>query len=120
MAHNTYKGRSIDMAAMLLMNEHAVALGNANLNARGDKLGRAGKVVRTAEEIAEDTYNQLHATPVVTDEAPAVHEPQMEEFNPALLSGYDEEAAPKAPLVEETETKVKPKRGRRKAPKADE
>lgn len=73
--HNSYKGRSIDLAALIMMNEHAVALGNANMNARGDLLGRGGTVIKTAEQINEEYYQKLNATSVDTDEDYAIETP---------------------------------------------
>jgi hypothetical protein len=46
----TYRGKKIDLQSLIMMNEHTVALGNANMNARGDVLGKGGRVVKTAEE----------------------------------------------------------------------
>lgn len=70
--HNSYKGRAIDLAALVMMNEHAVALGNANMNARGDILGKGGSVVKTAEEVNEEYYQKLNAAAIETDEDYAV------------------------------------------------
>ncbi len=112
--HYTYKGKPVDMGALLMMNQHAVALGNANLNARGDQLGQGGEIIQTAEQIAEEYYQQQAAQVITTDEAIAVSDPapafapQMEQVDLSLLSGYDN-AEPVEP--------VKPKR---KAPTAEE
>lgn len=110
--HYTYKGKPVDMGAMLMINEHKVALGNANMNARGDLLGRGGQVLQTNEELVDEYYQQQASTKsVYTDEAPAVADgPVMEEFDPSLLTGYaDPEPVEEAPA---------PKR-RRKAPAAE-
>ena len=113
MAHKTYKGTPIDMGAILMMNEHAVALGNANLNARGDELGKGGIVVKTSEEIAHEYYENQATNAVNTDEDLAltspVVEPKKEEVDLSLLSGYD---------AEEVVEPVKPTR--KKAPTADQ
>lgn len=66
--HYTYKGKSIDMGAMLMMNEHAIAIGNANLNARGDKLGNGGTIIQTAESRADAFYQQRVQQVINTDE----------------------------------------------------
>lgn len=112
--HYTYKGKPVDMGALLMMNQHAVALGNANLNARGDVLGQGGEIIQTAEQIAEEYYQQQAAQVITTDESLAIadpapaYAPQMEQVDLSLLSGYDD-ADPVEP--------VKPKR---KAPTAEE
>lgn len=46
----TYRGKKIDLQSLIMMNEQTVALGNANMNARGDILGKGGRIVKTAEE----------------------------------------------------------------------
>jgi hypothetical protein len=49
--YRTAKGREIDMIRLMNQNEMTVAVGNANVNARGDKLGPDGKIVKRREEI---------------------------------------------------------------------
>lgn len=50
MLHKSAKGRVINFDEMAHKNAKTIAVGNANLNARGDVLGRGGSVVQTAEE----------------------------------------------------------------------
>lgn len=51
------RGVSLDMSRMIAQNPDKVAIGNANMNARGDVIDRAtGKVLRKREQIAMD-YN---------------------------------------------------------------
>jgi hypothetical protein len=54
--HTSYRGATIDMDSMRRENEHVPAIGNANVNARGDKLGRAGTVAKTADQIARENH----------------------------------------------------------------
>jgi hypothetical protein len=77
------RGLEIDMAAVIAKNEGAVAVGNANMNARGDVIGPGGKVIKTRDEIAQeyhrnnpkavrnvalkDLSNEAMATPVGSD-----------------------------------------------------
>lgn len=56
--YKTATGRVIDMEALRLANETSVAVGNANLNARGDLLGPGGKIVKTREELAKEYYRK--------------------------------------------------------------
>lgn len=58
MATTTMRGQSIDMSKLIAKNEHKVALGNANMNARGDILGPGGKVVTFREEIAREYHTK--------------------------------------------------------------
>lgn len=50
MFHKSAKGRVVNFDEMVLKNAKTIAVGNANLNARGDLLGKNGKVVQTAEQ----------------------------------------------------------------------
>ena len=84
--HYTYKGKPVDMGALLMMNQHAVALGNANLNARGDQLGQGGEIIQTAEQIAEEYYQQQAAQVITTDEAIAVSDPAPAAKGPAMTN----------------------------------
>lgn len=56
------KGREVDMDALRKANPDAVAVGNANLNARGDLLGKGGKIIKTREELAREYHNKASKT----------------------------------------------------------
>lgn len=49
--YRTAKGAQIDMLKMINQNEMTMAVGNMNVNARGDKLGPGGQVIRKREEL---------------------------------------------------------------------
>jgi hypothetical protein len=49
--YKTSKGNTIDMNKLVNKNELTMAVGNVKVNARGDKLGPGGKIVKTVEEI---------------------------------------------------------------------
>lgn len=64
---NTYvtaKGVQIDMLKIVNQNEMTIAVGNMGVNARGDKLGPGGKVIKKREEIVGNPSipNQIAAT----------------------------------------------------------
>lgn len=52
------KGREIDMEALRESNSQAVALGNAKMNARGDLLGKGGKILKTREQLAREYHDK--------------------------------------------------------------
>lgn len=66
--HRTYKGKTVDMGALRMANEQAVALGNAQMNARGDILGRGGRVIKTNEDLTREYVQKALKKPVQTDE----------------------------------------------------
>lgn len=65
--HVSYQGQAIDMEMLKFQNQHAVALGNAGLNARGDKIGTGGTVIKTREELLADQEREM-AIPDISPE----------------------------------------------------
>lgn len=64
--YKTAQGKSVDLGTIMLQNEHVRAVGNMNVNARGDKLDSNNNVVETRarqvqRQVAKTTTN-------VTDE----------------------------------------------------
>ena len=55
-ARRTNQGQSIDMDALALKNEKEIALGNMGINARGDKIGKGGKIVAERNQVARAYY----------------------------------------------------------------
>lgn len=55
-ARRTNQGQSIDMDALALKNEKEIALGNMGVNARGDKIGKGGKIVAERNQVARAYY----------------------------------------------------------------
>lgn len=50
------QGKIIDMDKLMQRNELTPAVGNAKMNARGDKLGPGGKIIKTREEVVSEYY----------------------------------------------------------------
>lgn len=50
------RGREVNMAALRTANQNATAVGNGNMNARGDIIGKNGKVIKKREELVNE-YN---------------------------------------------------------------
>jgi hypothetical protein len=55
--YRTARGRELDMNKLVNQNELTIAVGNAKVNARGDKLGPNGQIIQRREDIqrANDT-----------------------------------------------------------------
>ena len=45
--YTSMRGKEIDMEKLTLKNETTPAVGNMKVNARGDELGKGGKIVNT-------------------------------------------------------------------------
>lgn len=58
--HYSYRGQPVDMDALAKKFEKEIALGNARMNAKGDIVGRGGKIIKTREQqLAE--YKEANA-----------------------------------------------------------
>ena len=72
--YRTAQGRSVDFGALLLANENEPALGNMNVNARGDQINSDGEIVKSREEIMKE-YNKLNTMVPVDSEVQDSSEP---------------------------------------------
>lgn len=52
----TMRGKRIDITQILSKHENAIAIGNLNMNARGDLLGPGGTIKKRNEEIVSEYY----------------------------------------------------------------
>ena len=57
--YRTSSGQQVDIGALLLNNETVPALGNMNVNARGDEIAPDGTIVKSREDIMRE-YNELN------------------------------------------------------------
>jgi hypothetical protein len=65
--YRTSSGNQVDFGALLLANETEPALGNMNVNARGDEIDPAGNITKSREEVMRE-YNELN-TMVPSDDS---------------------------------------------------
>jgi len=56
--YRTMQGRMVDIEKLRAANESVQAVGNMNVNARGDVLGAGGQVVTPKEKIIKKYYEQ--------------------------------------------------------------
>ncbi len=52
----TAQGKILDIESLITLNEDAIAVGNAKMNAKGDQVGPGGKVVSTRQQSANAYY----------------------------------------------------------------
>jgi hypothetical protein len=57
--YRSARGKEIDMLQLVKQNEMTIAVGNAKVNARGDKLGPGGTIIKTREQIVAEQNGQL-------------------------------------------------------------
>jgi hypothetical protein len=75
--YRTAMGKQVDIDAIQHINSEVIAVGNMNVNARGDQLGPGGKVVKTRNEVMKEAY-KLHTMvpqkPDIADQDPEGNE----------------------------------------------
>ena len=54
--YRTMQGRMVDIEKLRASNEHVRAVGNMNVNARGDVLGRGNTVLKSKEQVMREYY----------------------------------------------------------------
>ena len=54
--YRSAQGKEVDMAALTLKHEMTRAVGNMNVNARGDQVGPGGQIIKSREEIVAEHY----------------------------------------------------------------
>lgn len=52
--YRTARGAQVDMNKLVTQNEMTIAVGNAKVNARGDKLGPNGEIIKRREDILKE------------------------------------------------------------------
>ncbi len=58
MAHKSMRGVTVDLAKLIARQEKNITVGNTKTNARGDQLGKGGRIVKSADELAREHYNR--------------------------------------------------------------
>ena len=48
--HYSMQGKAVDFDAIRAKHEKAIAVGNVNVNARGDEIGKGGKIIKKRDE----------------------------------------------------------------------
>jgi len=107
--YRTMQGRMVDIEKLRSANESVQAVGNMNVNARGDVLGKGGQVVTPKETVIRKYYEQPKGK---VDDTPARAKPApVNKVAPAPKAVETKKVAtPKAaPKVEEKT--VAPKKG---------
>jgi len=75
--YRTAQGKIVDLGALEVQNEHVRAVGNMNVNARGDKLDADGRVISTRSQQVNRNLNRT--TNATAGPIPASSRTQKEE-----------------------------------------
>ena len=113
--YRTMQGRMVDIEKLRAANESVQAVGNMNVNARGDVLGPGGKVVNTKENIIKKYYEQPKGMVSDTPKSKPMPAPKVEPVkNVQKMTPVAAKPAPKKVVAPQTK-KVEPT----PAPKAE-
>lgn len=107
--HTSYRGTAIDMEMLKFQNEHARALGNASMNARGDKIGTGGTIIKTREELLAEREREMQIPDIIPEHTSHSVAPAIDDgFDDSMFEQQDEavqEEAPKAAPVKRAKVK---------------
>ena len=105
--YKTMQGRMIDIEKLRAANEDIRAVGNMNVNARGDVIGPNGQVVKTKQEVVAKYYEQPRGK---VSEGPA-REVRSKRVAPAPKPKAVESKPAPQPKVTKPKTAPAPKKG---------
>ncbi len=108
--YRTASGKQVDFGALLLANETAPALGNMNVNARGDEIAPDGTITKSREQVMRE-YNELNTMVPQDDAIPegtntAVADDDWQDWEPAVPEPTPEPKVNVAKMVEENPDRV--------------
>lgn len=96
MAHKSMRGVEIDLAKLMARQEKNITVGNTKSNARGDQLGRGGRIVKSADELAREHYNRNDPKAVIQGgikadaDTPEIKETRVQEVEKPLEDDWQE------------------------------
>jgi len=86
--YRTAMGKTVDMGALMLQNEGVRAVGNMNVNARGDKLNSTNKIIdKKSHQIKRQSKKQVRSEniPVATSNTALRNKNQIEQAPAEIL-----------------------------------
>ena len=113
--YRTMQGRMVDIDQLRAANESVQAVGNMNVNARGDVLGANGKVITPKAQVIKKYYEQPKGKAsegkVITKQAPAPQTKAVETKAVETKVATPKVATPKATTRTAPKKTVAPKKG---------
>lgn len=104
--YRTAQGKNVDLGALLLQNEDVRAVGNMNVNARGDTLDNQNRSIDSRNKQLTRQYNRQVTTNV--SDAPIATSRRQAQQGQAPRPAAKAEKVAEAPVVEETAQPVAP------------
>lgn len=96
----THKGKVLDMTALKQKNAKTITVGNMKTNARGDLIGKGGKIVKTKEQLANEKYDKRRTKTVTTTASLNQSAEEMLRGKKKAVTFVDEQAKKKQSDVE--------------------
>ena len=108
--YRTMQGRMVDIDKLRATNEDVRAVGNMNVNARGDVLGPGGTITATKEKVIAKYYEQPRG---MVDDTPARAKPTPpRRVAPAPQpKAVESKPAPQPRVTRQAKPKATPKKG---------
>ena len=105
--YRTMQGRMVDIEKLRAANEGVQAVGNMNVNARGDVLGAGGNIVKSKAQVMKKYYEKpkgmVDDTPTRSQPTPAPKveaKPQVKKMTPVASKPAPQKAVAPTPKVE--------------------
>jgi len=106
--YRSMQGRLIDIERLRATNEDQIAVGNMNVNARGDVLGPGGQIVASKDKVIKKYYEQPKGR---VDDRPARDKPQAPRRNPPAPKPVMTAKPQAKQVTKTTKSKASPKKG---------
>ena len=122
MAHKSMRGVIVDLAKLMARQEKNITVGNTKTNARGDQLGKGGRIVKSADELAREHYNRNDPKAVIQGgikadaDTPEIAKTRIEEVEKPIETPKETQKETPKPTPKETPKKT-PKETPKETPK---
>ena len=108
MAHKSMRGVTVDLAKLIARQEKNITVGNTKTNARGDQLGKGGRIVKSADELAREHYNRNDPKAVIQGgikadaDTPEIAKTRIEEVEKPIETPKETQKETPKPIPKET------------------
>ena len=114
--YRTMQGRMVDIEKLRAANEGVQAVGNMNVNARGDVLGPSGQIITKKEKVIQKYYEhpkgKVDDTPISTKATPVSTQtqkkPTVQTMTPVTKTEVKQQPAPEPVVTPKVEAEPTP------------
>ncbi len=106
--YRSMQGRMIDIEQLRAANEETIAVGNMNVNARGDVIGAGGQVATPKADVIAKYYEQPKGR---VDDTPARMKPTPARKVAPAPKAVETKPAPQPRVTRQAKPKATPKKG---------